>query len=164
MANGRTHKTEIYEIPSVSLAENGFHLDIITKLFNAGKLDQRSMLWLGLAVQEAVTNSLEHGNLELKSEWKADIDRNGIDRFSKEKTRRLQDKKYANRLVKIQVVYDSQHLEIKIQDEGVGFMTIPIQPLVSDEIFGKGFTLIKAGVDQVQVLQDGRGVRLVKWF
>jgi anti-sigma regulatory factor (Ser/Thr protein kinase) len=154
--------TRIYEIPTLELAKSGWRLDLLEELCDAGKLDAGSALEVELAIQEAVTNSLEHGNLGLQSTWKDEIDDEGFDRYTKEKKHRLQNPSYASRQVKITVEFFESTLDITIQDEGEGFYAPTMSPLVGLAPYGRGLTIIRSHMDEVTFEDAGRTIRMKK--
>jgi anti-sigma regulatory factor (Ser/Thr protein kinase) len=154
--------TRIYEIPSLDLAREGWRLELLQELYDAGKLDRTGLLRLELAVQEAVTNSLEHGNLGLKSEWKEEFDRDGSDRFTKEKYERLRDPFYALRRVKITVQVSEESLDITIQDEGEGFQLSNTAQSLGLESYGRGLVMIRSNMDEVSFEDSGRIIKMKK--
>jgi hypothetical protein len=67
-------------------------------------------------------NAFEHGNLELRSEWKEELLPDSTDRFGAIRKERLLDPDYANRTVTICSWFDGVRLEISVRDQGRGFL------------------------------------------
>lgn len=155
---------KIYEFPTLQVAAEGVKLDVFGELRHLGKIDQRTQLRLELALQEAIANSIEHGNLGLPSEWKNEICEDGVDRFSKEKEARLKQQHYADKKVKISVSWSQKELEISIQDEGTGFDLSSYQSSKGTEPYGRGLAMIRASVDEVSFDKGGTVIRMVKWL
>lgn len=151
---------------SRELAHNVFPFPILDQLHGAGLLDVKEKLRLQLALEEALANSLEHGNLELLSEWKEEIDAQGIDRYTQLKQERLNQSKYADRMVTIVCDFDCERLLIRITDQGNGFTPAPkpIVPVGNEDpaVFGRGIALIEQTVDDVRYSCGGRQITLVK--
>jgi anti-sigma regulatory factor (Ser/Thr protein kinase)/CxxC motif-containing protein len=123
-----------------------------------------------LALEEALVNSIEHGNLELDSSLKqSDVLFN--DKYEELKTQRLKDPNYNKRKIKIKVTIDKEISSIIISDEGKGFDTArseiamntnekpPIEQIM--EHSGKGFSLIKKAFDNVQYNSKGTEIILM---
>lgn len=161
----RSEESEIV-LNSRELAEIQPSLGILDRLLAARLIDLGAKLRLELAFQELVANALEHGNLELKSELKEQIDATGLDRFSLLKRERLADDAYGLREVRIRVRLAGGILEIGIEDQGVGFV-----PRVPDEWktgtgvpHGRGLAMIYSAADAVDFsIVDSRkgGTRVV---
>ena len=133
-------------------------------LVTAGIIGDREWRALHVAFQEALSNSLEHGNLELLSEWKDDFDAVGRDRYSLEKTRRLKLDEYGGRLLQIETSYNGVDLVITIEDQGKGFdvkNATERAPSV-DACHGRGFSLITAYMDTVTFNSNGTKITMKK--
>lgn len=159
-AGGKT--TRIYEVNTEWFVSNGFKLKELAELHSSGTIDHRTFLRLELAVQEAVTNGFEHGNLGLISAWKEEIGPDGRDRFTREREVRLTDPSYAKKKVRIAVEYNEQEIIISIQDEGNGFSPDRTKPSEGVESFGRGLSMIRSSMDQVTFEDSGRTIKMVK--
>jgi anti-sigma regulatory factor (Ser/Thr protein kinase) len=119
---------------------------------------------LGMAFAEALSNAVEHGNLELESTIK-DGTGEGLLRFFEERERRLADPHFANRRVRVQVEVHGSSVHLRIRNEGHGFN--PTHRLVgmgSDPRLlnhGFGLTMIESLVDRVAISPDGRTISLI---
>jgi anti-sigma regulatory factor (Ser/Thr protein kinase) len=118
---------------------------------------------LGMAFTEALTNAVEHGNLELASSLKDEDDSMG--RFYAERGRRLADPHYAARRVRVELQIRKEYLEIRLRNQGPGFrpadavrgrFELPhrLHP------YGLGLRMIEGLVDEVEIAPDGRGMTL----
>ena len=67
-------------------------LPIFRDLMQLGKLSNEDYLKLELALQEAIANAVDHGNLELSSSLRDDFDSEGNDLYAKLKAERLKPK------------------------------------------------------------------------
>ena len=157
-------KTLIFEIPTLEMVKNGYPLSFLDEFSQVACLRRSEFTRMHVAITEAITNSVEHGNLGLKSEWKEQFDEVGIDKFSIEKAARLQIPKFAQKKVKIVVEYSDKSLDISVEDEGDGFA--PETHLCSnlDESHGRGLFMIKAAMDSVEFADNGRIIRMKKQF
>lgn len=123
-----------------------------------------------LAIEEALVNSIEHGNLELDSSLK----QNGVlfnDKYEALKLKRLNDPKYKNRKIKISITIDKGNSSISISDEGKGFNIAKsdvIHNTINKPTFkqimehsGKGISLINKAFDDVQYNSKGTEIILI---
>lgn len=115
-----------------------------------------------VALHEALSNAIVHGNLEIPSSLKEEAD----DAFMKLLVARTGDPAYCNRVVDIFVTYDGERCQWAITDQGRGFdFAGYLQRLSSDdsEILlssGRGLLLMRTFMDEVQFEAGGRRVVL----
>lgn len=156
-----------YTFTSVELVKTPFQLDFLHDLENRGAITGDDRLKIVLAFQEAITNSLEHGNLELKSEWKDECNEDGIDNYSLTKKARLADPVYGDRTVQLQIEYNPALLRILIRDQGPGFS---MQKSVATEVdnsvrcYGRGLAIIESAMDSVEYREGGRLIEMCRRF
>lgn len=162
------HNSE-YLITSRDLAQHGFvSLPIISQLRECNILDDQGALKMRLGIQEVVVNALEHGNLELRSEWKEEIYANGVDRFSVLRRERLQSSEFADRSIRIIVQYEPGILKISVRDCGEGFLN-KLAPSSSSaeggvQCHGRGLALISSSADELHFEANGAEVTIVKYL
>lgn len=149
---------------SKELSELKLPLTVAERLLQAGRIDLNLKLRLDLAFQEALTNSLEHGNLELESAWKEIVDEAGIDHYSVVKRQRLADPVFAGRLLTVRVEYSSSQINIKIEDQGRGWGKRRAKRSREElpECHGRGLSIIYATMDKVRYSKNGRCLTMVK--
>ncbi len=138
-------------------------LPIVARLVASRRLSDTEALKIRLAVQEALLNAFEHGNLELDSRWKEE--RAGdIDKFSAVRRERLADPKFADRMVSVTSWFDGDVVEIVVKDQGGGFSPTQLQYMRKNDLscFGRGLTLMSNAVDEVRFGCGGSEVTLVK--
>lgn len=114
-----------------------------------------------LALHEALTNSIVHGNLEISSELKNDYS----DRFTEMLAVRSSQHKYASRIVRIIVDYSESCITWSIADEGRGFDVQSVLARAESEDVsllpsGRGLMMIKAFMDGVEYDRGGRRIKL----
>jgi anti-sigma regulatory factor (Ser/Thr protein kinase) len=115
-----------------------------------------------LALEEALVNSLEHGNLELDSSLRPD-DSLAEDRYEAERERRLADSAYGEKLIRTSLKIGPAEAVIVIEDEGPGFDTSKIDMSPSGlDVSGKGFWLIKQPFDEAAYNSKGNKLTLTK--
>ena len=140
-------------------------LPILNRLVQSSRLSSYEGLKMRLAIQEAILNAVEHGNLELESKWKEEFGDDGRDKFSEIRKERLSDPMYSERLVQLSSWFDGECLEITVKDEGNGFLgSDTFVPDLSQNLscFGRGMTLINDAVDELRYAEGGSEVTLVK--
>lgn len=124
-----------------------------------------------LALEEALINSVEHGNLELDSVMRSKSILEE-DKYELLKEKRLKIDKYANRKIKIGVEINRQTASVSIEDEGPGFNTAKVKEFTSEidpdrekiiDVSGKGFSLIKRAFDSVRYKNNGKLIKLTKF-
>jgi len=124
-----------------------------------------------LALEEALVNSVEHGNLELDSSLRP---KNILeeDRYELLREERLKIERYANRKIEIGVEIDTGKASVSIKDEGPGFDTSGVRDFTSEinpdkdeiiDVSGKGFSLMKRAFDNVGYSHDGKLIKLTKF-
>lgn len=113
---------------------------------------------LGLALLEALSNSVVHGNLEISS----DLKEQGDNTFAEALAARSLDPRYASRSVQVLVDYDGERCQWVLTDEGPGFdvaramgrnLEDPEAVLLSS---GRGILMMKAFLDDVRYEAGGR--------
>lgn len=118
---------------------------------------------VGMAFSEVLTNSVEHGNLELGSGLK-DEPPDGMLRFFEERARRLRDPRYRRRRVQVQVALRGSQLKIRVRNEGASFdfaaMQTPDRPGLGSSPYGLGLAMIRSLVDGIGVSEEGRCLTL----
>ncbi len=120
---------------------------------------------LGMAFSEALTNAVEHGNLELESTLKDRAD-DGLLRFFEERDERLADPAYSRRRIRVRADLEGTSIRVRIQNQGQGFDldTTKCPVLGGSDVslsHGLGLTMIQSLVDEVEVSADGRSITLI---
>jgi anti-sigma regulatory factor (Ser/Thr protein kinase) len=111
-----------------------------------------------LALHEALTNSIIHGNLGISSELKLTGDR----AFAEAVATRCGDPAYYLRGVDIQAHYDGERARWVFTDEGDGFdFQDALRRVDDDDLdplrpFGRGMLLMRAFVDEMRYEEGGR--------
>ena len=146
-------------------------LPLFKDLVQPGKLSNEDFLKLELALQEAIANAVEHGNLELSSSLREEVDSEGKDRYSQLKEERLKDNRFASRLVYISAFANDHEVKVTVRDEGKGFIDEKSKAtnLIETDLdlprcSGRGLILIRAAADVVKFNDVGNQVEFVKKF
>ena len=125
---------------------------------------------LSVAVEEALVNAIEHGNLDLDSSLRPDAV-GEEDRYEKLKASRLKDPEYGDRLVRLSVCTDPEVATVSIRDEGQGFDAAPSRddsepgkPSRAQimSVSGKGMGMIGRAFDEVRYERNGTQIILQK--
>lgn len=141
-------------------------LCLVPELEATGKITKKTRHKLELAFQEAVANSVDHGNLELDSRWRELIDVAGADKYTAVKKQRLSDPYYADRKLVISFEYSDDIFTIRVRDEGPGFCPppsdLPEQKIASLKCSGRGIAIITRSVDELFYVRGGREICMRK--
>lgn len=116
-----------------------------------------------IALQEALSNAMFHGNLELSSSLRENDERQF---FALAEERRTQPP-YAARKVWLEGRLKPDELFFRVRDEGPGFDTKPFATLMChaenvESCFGRGVLLMRAFMDEVVYNDRGNEVTLIK--
>lgn len=109
-----------------------------------------------LAVHEAVTNALIHGNLQIDSIARLSTD--ALAEFSEQLSCRLNDPDYSRRRIDIRVAFEPNEVVVDVIDEGEGYS--PAVRHGETSAFGRGIDLIIAVAKEVDVLDGGWRIRM----
>jgi CheY-like chemotaxis protein len=125
--------------------------------------DHAGRLQISVAMQEALTNALYHGNLEVGSDLRQQDER----LFDELAERRMGVEPYRSRHTRVQVQLDRDAARFVVADDGPGFDTAlfdrPVQPEDLTRIGGRGLLLIRTFMDQVTFNASGNQITMVKF-
>ena len=117
---------------------------------------------LAIALEEAITNGMVHGNLEVPSQLKDD----DYEAFYRMIEKRREDARYCGRRLFVRGEFEQGFSRFTITDEGQGFdpaaVKDPTAPERIDKPHGRGLFLIRAFVDEVCFNDIGNQIRLTK--
>ena len=124
--------------------------------------DETGLIQVSIALQEALTNAVFHGNLEVDSEHRQ-ADERIFDALAEE---RRHCEPYRSRRVRIHVQLDRDVARFSVSDDGPGFDTSLLnRPLVAadlDRIGGRGLCLIRTFMDEVTFNSHGNQIVMLK--
>jgi anti-sigma regulatory factor (Ser/Thr protein kinase) len=125
-------------------------------------LNQREQMRAGVALEEALTNAVVHGNLEVSSKLRELNDGS----YEKLIALRLGKSPYQHRIVEVTARYSDSDVSFVIRDEGPGFDVSSI-PDPTDDGFvsrphGRGLLLMRSFMDEVKHNATGNQVTLIK--
>jgi anti-sigma regulatory factor (Ser/Thr protein kinase) len=135
---------------------------LANRAVQSGACDEKRARKLSLALHEALTNSVVHGNLGVASSLKEEDD----DAFMQALAHRSGDPAYCNRTVGIGVDFDGERCQWVLTDEGDGFDVEHVlrdgEPGEEDlpRSSGRGIMLMRAFMDEVRYEAGGRRVLL----
>jgi CheY-like chemotaxis protein len=125
--------------------------------------DETVRVRVGVALQEALTNALFHGNLEVSSELRQHDER----RFYAVAEERRSVDPYRTRQIEVHATLNQSGASFAIRDEGPGFdtslLTRPIDPEDLLRIGGRGLLLMRTFMDEVSYNNKGNEVTMVKY-
>jgi anti-sigma regulatory factor (Ser/Thr protein kinase) len=134
------------------------------ELDGLGILDRTGRIRVGVALQEALTNALYHGNLEISSDLRQGDERAFYEAAEERRCLPL----YASRRIRVLVRIDRQAATFTIGDDGPGFDTTQIdRPIEPEDLFrigGRGLLLIRTFMDEVAFNAVGNTITMVKRF
>ena len=120
-------------------------------------------LRISMALDEALTNAICHGNLEVGSELK---DSQELSAYESNINGRLDCAPFCQRRVKVQANFSADQIQFRILDEGQGFdpasLNDPREPENILKAGGRGMLLIRSFMDEVVHNSAGNEITLVK--
>ena len=124
--------------------------------------EQGSLVLLGVALHESLTNAVLHGNLGLDSGMR-ETDEKEYYRLGLE---RRGQKPYSSRRVRVVTRFTHEELSFQISDEGQGFdpasLPDPTDPSNLGKVSGRGLLLIHTFMDKVAHNPRGNEITMVK--
>ncbi len=124
--------------------------------------DESQLLRIGIALCEALTNAIHHGNLELDSEWR----QNDEATYYKIAEERRCLKPYSDRRVRMVATLSDREVRFVINDEGLGYrvdqLRDPTDEGNMDRMGGRGLLLIRSFMDHVAHNLTGNSITLIK--
>lgn len=126
------------------------------------RCDPVQVLRIGMALEEALVNACLHGNLELNSELR-EADEGLFQSLSRQ---RATQSPYSDRRIFVDAQCTPTTFQCVIRDEGNGFDPTRLPDPFSEESLerttGRGLTLIRSFMDEVQFNERGNEVMLIK--
>src|SRR5436190_3626093 len=120
------------------------------------------LVLLGVALHEALTNAILHGNLELSSALR-ESDEKGYYRLSVE---RRGQQPYSDRRVYVTARFSRQDLRFTVRDDGNGFdpasLPDPTDPGNLGKVSGRGLLLIQTFMDRVEHNDRANEITMIK--
>jgi CheY-like chemotaxis protein len=124
--------------------------------------DESAKIHVAVALQEALMNAIEHGNLEVDSELREEAGA----AYDKLVRSRREEAPFSDRRVHVSVRETRSEAVYTIRDEGRGFdpstLRDPTDPANLEHISGRGLLLIRTFMDDVSHDHGGREITMVK--
>ncbi|MCR9296661.1 MAG: ATP-binding protein [bacterium] len=125
--------------------------------------DEGQLIQIGIALDEALTNAVVHGNLEVSSDLREVDEGKAYHRLIEE---RRQQTPYSERRVYVRSCISKEHARIVIRDEGPGFdpklIPDPTDPGNLEKVSGRGLLLIQSFMDDISHNAVGNEITLSK--
>lgn len=117
---------------------------------------------VGIALQEALTNAVFHGNLELSGAMREEDE----DAYHSLAVLRRHQPPYAQRQLRVEADFSHDGARFVIRDEGPGFnpqlLPDPTDPANIERVSGRGILLMRTFMDEVQYNESGNQVAMTK--
>ncbi len=127
-----------------------------------GVFDEADIVRISTALQEALINAIDHGNLELDSALR-ELKDNSYQRLGNER-RKLEP--YASRKVYVTAEFNREGCRWTVRDEGPGFdpksLPDPRDPANLQRVSGRGLLLIQTFMDNVYFNDKANEVTMVR--
>ncbi|MDQ2105886.1 ATP-binding protein [Azospirillum isscasi] len=108
-----------------------------------------------LALHEAISNAVVHGNLQVEGMKGLSVE--ALERFSHDLAARMADPAFAGRRIEVAAWLESAAAVVEVADEGTGFDR---PERIDYGASGRGLDLIAAIVEELQLLDGGRRIRM----
>ncbi len=120
------------------------------------------LILIGVALHEAITNAIFHGNLELSSSLKEESEKTYYDLANQRRT----EEPFAPRRVTVEADLSRTQATFVIRDQGPGFdpslLADPTDPMNLAKVSGRGLLLIHTFMDRVSHNPSGNEITMVK--
>ncbi len=152
-----------FKIPVDTSIMNTISYKLTKNLVPSGLCNATTAENIALALKEAISNAMYHGNLEISS---AIREQGGVKGFNEEIEKRKDDPKYQDRCVNITYEQTPDYVEYQIEDEGPGFdfSSLP-DPRDPENFFknsGRGLLIIQLHMDSVEWSNKGNCITMRK--
>ncbi|QEG38529.1 ATP-binding response regulator [Roseimaritima ulvae] len=135
------------------------HLETELRTFDYG--DETGLFQVSMGLTEAVLNAMDHGNLELSSELRADHDA-----YMELRKQRCETPPYRDRRVTLTMELTPDTIKMIVADEGPGFdpaiIPDPTDPENLMRENGRGLMLIFSFMDEVRHNESGNEITMIK--
>lgn len=136
---------------------NNLHLAgrILTALAARHPLPQDRRDDLELALHEAISNALVHGNLEVTG--MKELNASELERFSRDLVQQMANPTLSQRRLEVAVTLEPTTMAVEVADEGSGFQPTPMN---CHGASGRGLNLIATVADSIELQDGGRRIRM----
>jgi len=131
-------------------------------LSHLGLCDEAERTRVGVALEEALTNALYHGNLDVSSQLLEDDEKAYYELIQK----RRMTSPYQNRHIDVRVKMTGDEAVFVVRDEGAGFdsksLPDPTDPANIEKVSGRGILLMRTFMDDLKFNAAGNEVTMTK--
>jgi CheY-like chemotaxis protein len=124
--------------------------------------DDTELFQIGTALAEAISNAIDHGNLELDS----GLRERGVDVYTRLRQERANEAPYRDRRVRVTERLTPDVVQYQVRDEGKGFNTSsvpdPLHPDCLLKVSGRGLLLLRTFMDDVTFNATGNEVTMTR--
>ncbi len=124
--------------------------------------DDTELFQIGTALAEAISNAVDHGNLELDSTLREQ----SMDAYSRLRQERADREPYRERRVRVTERLTPDVVHYEVLDEGTGFdissVPDPLHPDCLLKVSGRGLLLLRTFMDDVTFNEAGNQVKMTK--
>jgi len=157
-----TRRRMIFELPNHSKLIASLVVFIQDQVDYIGVCDESDRIRFGVALEEALSNAMYHGNLEVDSCLKE----SDVSKFDDLVEQRRVLSPYCHRRIVVEADLSMSQAVIVIHDEGPGFdpnsLPDPTDPENLDRVCGRGVLLMRTFMDEVHFNSRGNEVTLIK--
>jgi len=167
-AHGEVSKFAVHSaielcLPSDDTLVSGVIARLELPLVELDLFDEGERMQIAMALDEALTNAIIHGNLDVSSDLRQIDDGKP---FFDLVHRRKSESPYCDRVVSVSLKVSRNEAVFQIRDEGCGFdpsaLGDPTDPENLEKAGGRGLLLINAFMDEVRHNECGNEITLVK--
>ncbi|MCA9411152.1 MAG: response regulator [Candidatus Omnitrophica bacterium] len=155
----------VFHIPPTMEAKSGVIHYLTEKLVGAGICDESGKYFVSVSLDEALTNSLFYGCLEVSSNLRETEE--GNEEFNRLVHERMEMPEYRQRAITVEMCLNPDEVVYRITDPGPGFdapdlsVTLP-EPSDLSSLHGRGLLLMTCFMDEVYYNDSGNQITLVK--
>ena len=158
------YEKSVFKIPNDSTVSNAISYRLTKDLVPSGLFNATTAQNVALALQEALSNAMYHGNLSIPSSIREDM---GIKGYNEEFEKRRNEERYKESRVIITYELTGEYVEYIVEDEGNGFdfSSLP-DPRDPENFFknsGRGLLIIRIHMDEVEWNKKGNVIKMRKY-
>jgi len=124
--------------------------------------DPTASMQIGVALDEAISNAIHHGNLEVSSRLREQ----GIDLYLARIAERRRAAPWRDRRARVTARFSRESVEFVVRDDGAGFdhrsLPDPCDPENLERCSGRGMVLLRSFMDDVRYNDAGNEVTMAK--
>lgn len=159
-------ETLVFHIPPFLETKSGAIHYLTDKLVGVGLCDEAARYFVSVSLDEAITNAIFYGCLEIPSGLR-ETD-TGSDIFNRLVHERLADQAYNSRAITVEMDLTPQKVTYRITDPGPGFdppdlKNSKVEPTDLSRLHGRGILLISCFMDEVSFNEKGNQITITKY-